>query len=112
MTKDSFSDETYDDFIARSLQDRRAIYAELSPMARSRLWMEQLSRYRATHPTLTEDQERVLGEIQRIVSKEATFARFHSEDDRDQELDQLSQAAIEAFGKDEARKLFATLGPE
>ncbi len=97
--------ETYDDFIAHPMARRRALYAQLPARTRSRLWLEQLSRYRATHPELTAEQQRVLDEIEVVIRDEDAFAPGP-------ELDRISNAAITAFGQDEARKLLATLGPD
>lgn len=101
--------ETYDEFIAHPMARRRAIYQGLSPRTRSRFWAEQLSRYRAAHADLTAEQQRILDEVEEIVSDEATFAPI-SEPHPD--LARLGDAAISAFGLDEARRLMATLSPE
>jgi hypothetical protein len=101
--------ETYDEFIAHPMARRRVIYGQLSAGTRSRLWLEQLIRYRATHPELTAEQRRILDEIEVTMRDEETFRPGGGPDP---ELDRLSEATITAFGKDEARKLLATLGPE
>lgn len=112
MTPSSAEDRppvTYDEFSAHPLAERRAIYSELSPDLKSSLWVEQCSRYRAAHSNLTEDQRHILDEFE-------TFARvvesFERTAEPGPELDRLAQAAKAAFGIDEARRLFATLGPE
>lgn len=101
--------ETYDEFIAHPLARRRAIYARLPAGTRSRLWLEQLVRYRATHPELTAEQRRVLDDIEVVMRDEQTFLPGSGPDP---DLDRLNEVTITAFGKDEARKLLATLGPE
>lgn len=101
--------ETYDEFIAHPMDTRRTIYSQLSAQTRSRLWLEQLSRYRATHPDLTAEQQRLLDEIEDTMRDEDFFA---PRTEPNQEPDRLSTAAIAVFGLEEARKLLATLGPE
>jgi ABC-type ATPase with predicted acetyltransferase domain len=101
--------ETYDEFITHPMARRRAIYARLSAGIRSRLWLEQLLRYRAKHTQLTAEQRAILDEIEATMRDEETFLPGSGPDP---ELDRLSEAAITVFGKDEARKLLATLGPE
>ncbi|MFG1945564.1 bacteriocin fulvocin C-related protein [Nonomuraea sp. NPDC048826] len=101
--------ETYDEFIAHPMARRRAIYQDLSPRTRSRLWAEQLARYRAAHPDLTEEQRRILDEAQEIINDEETFA---PRGEPHPGLDRLGDAAVSAFGWEEARRLMATLGPE
>ncbi len=46
--------------------------------------------------------------MRRVAGDEATFVPGRP----DASLDRLAAAAIEVFGRDEARTLFATLGPE
>ncbi|WP_084959198.1 bacteriocin fulvocin C-related protein [Thermoactinospora rubra] len=101
--------ETYDEFSAHPMARRREIYARLPARTRSRLWLEQLSRYRATHTDLTAAQRRVLDEVEALMRDEETFAPGGGPSP---EVDRISRAAIAALGKDEARRLLATLGPE
>ncbi|GIH95959.1 bacteriocin fulvocin C-related protein [Planobispora siamensis] len=101
--------ETYDEFIAHPMARRRSIYARLSSRTRSRLWLEQLSRYRATHTELTAEQRRILDDVEVIIRDEETFAPGSPPGP---ELDRIGRAAVTAFGGDEARRLLATLGPE
>ncbi|MGK5731700.1 bacteriocin fulvocin C-related protein [Streptomyces sp. URMC 124] len=89
---------------------RRAIFAELAPADRSRLWLEHLARYRAARPGLTAQQRRVLDRAEEVFGRESTFAgsmgaALH------QELESLRKDAEAAFGQDEGRAALATLGP-
>lgn len=98
---------TYEDIIAYPLTYRRAIHARLSPTAQRQLWMEHLSRYRAAHPDLDPRQRAVLSKAIATASKPATFESALAPDEA---LDRLGTIAIEAFGKQQARGLLATLG--
>lgn len=99
----------FDDVVSHSMPYRLAICAELPPRERGQLWLEHLARYRTSHTDLTGPQLRVLDHAEDVVGRESTFA--HTRTTSDPELDQLKDAAIAAFGRDEARNLIATLGP-
>ncbi|GAA0905488.1 bacteriocin fulvocin C-related protein [Virgisporangium aurantiacum] len=98
--------QTYDEVIARPLEHRKAIYQELPDGVRQELWSEQMQRYQARHPALTVEQVAVLDAAATFLAKGISAAAGATETKR-----QLSVAAINAFGKDQARALFATLGP-
>ncbi|MFI0420593.1 bacteriocin fulvocin C-related protein [Spongiactinospora sp. 9N601] len=100
----------YPDFIGHDLARRRAVYHELGPAERSRLWVAHLREYRAAHPAPTAAQSAVLEDAMSAAAQESVFAA--GEDPAlDARLAALRQAATEAFGRDEARALLATLGP-
>lgn len=99
----------YAEFVKYTEPYRKAIYQELAPGVRGRLWLEQFQRYRAAHPELTAAQADVIDRAVAIVSRESTFAlaRGPQEDER---LIELASTAIAAFGKEDARALVAALG--
>ncbi|WP_405753472.1 bacteriocin fulvocin C-related protein (plasmid) [Streptomyces sp. NBC_00012] len=104
--------QSYDAVIAYNLEYRRAIYRELPASARRQLWLEQLQRYRADHPSLTAEQHHALDHITAIAEKESTFAprRVASHSARKEEQD-VKETAVQAFGHDEAYAILASLGP-
>ena len=102
--------QRYADFSGYDLSHRRAIFDELTPRTRSRLWTEHLQNYRATHPTMTDDQRQVFERALKMAGQETTFAGESHEGARPQRKD-LREAAVEAFGIDQARALLAALGP-
>lgn len=100
----------YDDFVRYTMPQRQAIFGKLSGEARSRLWTEHLSRYVAAHPRLSASQLRVVQQAKTVVGSPATFARRRTPQ-VDRQLSALREDAIAVFGRDEARRLVATLGP-
>ncbi|QBD74800.1 hypothetical protein EPA93_01835 [Ktedonosporobacter rubrisoli] len=91
---------TYDELIARPMAYRKAIYRASPLSVRARFWEEQLKRFRAAHPNCTPEQEAFLERAHQLVR-----TNFASLTDADK------KAAIDAFGKEQAHALFATLGP-
>jgi hypothetical protein len=77
------------------------------------MWTTQLERYKAAHPSLAEEQKAVLDRAIAFFSSE----RFGAEPGSPEwpavaaEMHEHEQQAIRTFGKDEARKLMAQLGP-
>ncbi|MBB6122252.1 bacteriocin fulvocin C-related protein [Nocardiopsis algeriensis] len=98
-----------DTFGSHPMAYRRAIFAELSPQARSRLWVEHLGRYRREHPNLTGAQREVLERAEELAAEPALFSEVRTGPDA--ELDDLTRSAIAAYGEQEAHALLATLGP-
>ena len=96
----------YDDLAAHSLPYRKAIFSALAPEARTGLWVEHLNRYRAAHPGLSDIQAEVIDRAVALVSRMGESAYRPAE-----ELQAVENAAMNAFGRDEARTLLATLGP-
>ncbi|MFD7667412.1 bacteriocin fulvocin C-related protein [Streptomyces sp. NPDC059788] len=102
--------QDYDAMIAHPLHHRQAIWAALPPATRSRLWVEHLTRYRRAHPGLSPEQSGVLEKVHRIAARESSFA-FDRVDDPGPGERALREAAAQHFGREEANRLFATLGP-
>ncbi|WP_147268023.1 bacteriocin fulvocin C-related protein [Spongiactinospora rosea] len=100
----------YSQFIGHDLAVRRAVYRELTPAERSRLWVSHLREYRAAHPALTAAKNTVLEDAINVAAQEPVFAAG-ADPALDARLAGLRRAAIEAFGREEARALLATLGP-
>jgi hypothetical protein len=103
--------QQFDEFAAHPPTYRKAIFAELSPEVRSGLWKEQLRRYAAEHPHLSQRQQRVVDTATAVLGDKATFADRRPAD-VDRKLAELREAALAAFGRDGARRLVATLGPD
>ncbi|OKH98028.1 hypothetical protein A6A06_27730 [Streptomyces sp. CB02923] len=102
--------QDYDAMTAHPMHYRQAIWAALPPAVRSRLWVEQLTRYRRAHPRLSPGQTGVLDAVHRIAAQEAGFA-FDRVDDPGPDERALRESAARHFGREEANLLFATLGP-
>ncbi|MET7296615.1 bacteriocin fulvocin C-related protein [Streptomyces griseoloalbus] len=99
----------YDELARFSVAYRPAIFAALSPGVRSRLWVEQVARYRRAHANMTVEQARVLDDFEAIVADEATYTR---EDPAIQaRMKAIEAGAVAAFGRSEACGLMSTLGP-
>ncbi|MFC3982081.1 bacteriocin fulvocin C-related protein [Streptosporangium jomthongense] len=103
--------ERYADFVAYSIVYRQSIFAALSPKSRSKLWSEHLKHYRLTHPNLSAEQLRVIELASVVLAAEATFIE-ERDADVDRKLLEIQDAAVAVFGKEEARRLIAVLGPE
>jgi hypothetical protein len=99
----------YPAFATSSTAIRKAVYEELQPHERRQLWREHLRTYEARRASMTNDQRAVLDRAIKLVDKESLFAG-PPRDGLD-ELDALGEQAVEAFGKEEARAMLATLGP-
>ncbi|WP_031468759.1 bacteriocin fulvocin C-related protein [Sciscionella sediminilitoris] len=94
---------SYDEFTAGSLEQRRQWYGSLAEHEQDALWMEQFRRYREAHAhELSTQQEQII---------ESAMHLFHGIKDP-VAIRELGEQARDAFGFDEARRLFATLGPE
>ncbi|MEU5586300.1 bacteriocin fulvocin C-related protein [Streptomyces chrestomyceticus] len=102
--------QDYDALTAHPLPYRQAIWAALPPPARSRLWVEQLARYRRAHPGLSPEQSDVLEKVHRIAAQESSFAFDRVADPGPAER-ALRESADRHFGRAAANLLFATLGP-
>lgn len=103
--------QSYDQFLNFDAAHRRAIYRALPAEKRSELWVTQFQRYVKAHPALTADQKTVLGSAQKLAGQQSTFADAPVSDDLHRQLEELRLTAIDAFGMDEGRSLFASLGP-
>lgn len=91
---------------------RRAIYQELTPTQRSRFWVDQVREFRAARPELTVEQTAVCERTVRLASDPAHFQPGGTPPpELDARLSELHDAAVVAFGRDEARELLASLGP-
>jgi hypothetical protein len=102
--------ETYAQVTALPMEVRRAVLQASSPAVRSRLWTEQLTRYRQTHPQLTAEQRRVLDHAVSLAADPSTFTPEGRP--RPEQAAELRRQAQEAFGPDQARRLFATFGAD
>ncbi|MEV0694754.1 bacteriocin fulvocin C-related protein [Streptomyces sp. NPDC050388] len=103
--------QTYADVVSHPMAYRRAILQASTPPVRSQLWVEHVRRYRETHLDLTRQQHRVIDSALEVFHDESLF-RDSLSAAHEQQLRELKDAAIEAFGKLEARALIATLGTE
>ncbi|MFF3437594.1 bacteriocin fulvocin C-related protein [Streptosporangium sp. NPDC002721] len=92
------------------MEYRQAIFSSLSPKSRSGLWVEHLKNYRTSHGELSEKQISIIDRATALLSSESTFIQGRGLD-TDRRLREVREAAVEAFGHDEARTLIATLGP-
>ncbi|PDP89584.1 hypothetical protein CQJ94_00905 [Glycomyces fuscus] len=97
----------YSAFSAHSLVRRRLIFSELPPAARRDLWLEHLNHHRATRGHHTPQQQRVMEQVSEAFADESAFRDGFSPGTEER----LRAAAVEAFGRDEAHAILATLGP-
>jgi hypothetical protein len=102
--------KTYDEFSAYNLTYRRAIYRELEPAARRRLWAEHVARFRRSHSSLTPQQAAALEKLDAQVAQSQTF-RIQAAEAADPREEQLRDELIAAFGEEKAIALVAVLGP-
>lgn len=101
--------QNYDDLVSHPLDYRRAIYQELAPAVRSSLWVEHLRRYRQEHPNLSTAQNEVLDSASKMMAHESNFVAGSGLSA--ERYSQFRSAAQDAFGHEEAARIFATLGP-
>jgi hypothetical protein len=101
----------YDEFVLYSMAYRRAIFSELTPEQKSRLWREHFDRYLASHPHLTAEQVEAIQQAIALASPATYAAQAGGEEGAGEAFNQLKRDVVAAFGKDESRLLFATLGP-
>jgi hypothetical protein len=102
--------ESYDEIAARPIAYRRAILGALPPRVQSRLWVEHVQRYRASHPSLTVEQTAVADRVAAMAAAESTFQAAAGPELR-QRLRGLEEAAVGALGREQAGALIATFGP-
>jgi hypothetical protein len=103
--------QRYDEFVRHPMAHRRAIFAELTPEARSRLWIAHLRDYATSHPGLTARQRTALDQAVALVATTALFAPGGRSADLRRRADHVAEDVRQVFGNDEAVALVATLGP-
>ncbi|WP_157405263.1 bacteriocin fulvocin C-related protein [Actinopolyspora halophila] len=101
--------QSYGEVVEYSMVYRQAIFNASSAATKSRLWVEHLRQYGATHPDLSQDQERVLRHAMDVLGDESLYAQS-SPPEQDRVLGGLRQEVAAAFGE-ETQSLIATLGP-
>ena len=108
--------ESYADLIGFDIEYRRAIFGSLEPDACRRLWVEHFNAYRDSHKAMTSAQRSIVERAIELVREARTlYDRSNAMSEGSpvyRALQDLRLAAFDAFGKDEARRLLATLGPE
>ncbi|WP_367123534.1 bacteriocin fulvocin C-related protein [Streptomyces phytohabitans] len=97
----------YDDVVRYSEPYRKAILRAKPPQERARLWMEQVRRYRETHPDLSREQTAVLDEAVEMIPRHFVSGGGTPS----ARLKRLEESAEAAFGKEETGALLARLGP-
>ena len=102
----------YDEVVAYPMTYRKAIYRALSPRDRSRLWTEQLSRHLAANPDLPPQKARVVRDALAFVGDESSFDFADGRSRNLARVQELTQAAEQAFAHTEIGGLFARLGPD
>lgn len=102
--------QKYDEVVAHAPAYRRAIYEASSPVVRSQLWVEQLTRQRGAH--LSAAQRDVLDRVLALATKDSTFS-----DDATtrsavrSRIEMLRDAANKVFQRDQVYAMFVSLGP-
>jgi hypothetical protein len=104
---------SYDELLAFPVECRRFIYGTQPKSAQRAMWTTQLERYKAAHPSLSEEQRAVLDRAIAFFSSERFGAPPGSPEwaAMEAEMREQEQQAIRVFGEDEVRTLFAQLGP-
>ncbi|MCM6776603.1 bacteriocin fulvocin C-related protein [Nocardia sp. CDC159] len=102
--------QTYDEFVAHSMPYRRAIFSALEPRVKSQLWVTHLARSRDARADLTTQQREVINRAVAILGSETTYAPADPTAVKT-ELAALKEAAVAAYGRQDAGALLATLGP-
>lgn len=102
--------QSYTAFSKHTMPYRRAIYTELNPAIRSRLWTEHIAQYRQGHPNLSPEQQQILSKLETYFRNESAV-RARPIGVQQEEDERLGREVVNAFGEDEARALVATLGP-
>lgn len=100
---------TYTSFTRHTMPYRRAIYDELAPNIKSRLWTDHLAQFRRSHPNMSAKQREVLAALEAHVSNEDTFRAPTGSAEKDG--GRLGSEIMDAFGRNEAIALVGTLGP-
>jgi hypothetical protein len=103
--------QTYAEFVTHDPVRRKAIWVELSPRVRSRLWVEQLTGLRAARAGDTPRQRAVLEAGLALAADVSIFDGAPMTAESHQRLEELRVSAIDAFGLDQARAMFTNLGP-
>jgi hypothetical protein len=99
---------TYDAITALPVDYRRAILAELSPAARSALWVEQLMRHRDQHQ-LTPQQSAVMQDALRFAGDPRNFVDIGKVTTTAADVDFIERARA-AFGRRGEAAIFSVLG--
>ncbi|WP_327590321.1 bacteriocin fulvocin C-related protein [Nonomuraea sp. NBC_00507] len=103
--------KTYSAFSEHTMPYRRAIYQQLDPSARSKLWLEHFATYRQNHPNLSPRQESILASLEEQARNVSKFHPHNVTDAERSEDERLKLLVADAFGHDETIALIATLGP-
>ncbi len=98
----------YDDLVRYPVPYRRDIYAALPEEIQSQLWREHLNRYLRAHPNLSQEQSAL---VQRVITAASPDLLGRRGEQRQISVS-LEKEAVALFGKDEARRIFATMGTE
>jgi len=94
------------------MEYRQAIYQTLTPAAKSKLWVEQIARFRVAHHQLTAAQVAVLDSAAVAAANPATFVAVATTSKLSKSDQELRAASEKAFGRTQTRLLLATLGPD
>jgi hypothetical protein len=102
----------YDEVITYPMPYRKAIFSASPASVKRTLWLEHLDRFRGARRDLTGDQLAVLRQATAALDDPALFDEAGALPARvTQGHSRLQEAAIAAYGFDDARALVATLGP-
>lgn len=85
--------------------DRRSAYLNADGDTQARIWTERLEAYRNAHEDLSSDQRNVLDRFEQNIQ----HADEKGEEEVNDELEQIGDDAIVAFGIDEASRVLASL---
>lgn len=107
----------YDSISARSMPERRQVFAGLSAQMKRDLFAVHFERFLLQHPDLTEDQKQVVCDASAALSSQSLYSASSSEQLRDgvdgrehANLRRLAESAKAVLGPEGARALLAELG--
>jgi len=103
--------KTYTEFSSHNITYRRAIYPELEPSVKQKLWSDQIAKFRQSHPNLTPQQETALAKLDAQVAESGRFRKRVTAKEADPRDEQLRDELLHAFGSEEVIALATVLGP-
>lgn len=101
---------TYDDLSRIPMSYRRRAFATYSPVVKSSLWREHLSRYMASHPSMTLEQQAVMSKAMSILSEELYMSSGEMPQGAADMDQQLIDEAKAVFSAKEVGIIFTQLG--
>lgn len=107
--------KSYRGLLSFPLEQRRAIYADLSPVEKSVFWTEKIAAYLAEHPELEAGQRQAAAEVQAFLTADvhalAAGPDSPAKTSMQNRLLAMAESVTARLGEDHARRLLYGLGP-